>query len=1005
MKIKNSKIIYFFAIIVSILVILFISAYYMFSNFKIYRLREHALEHLYLIERLDSMLSNIDNEKLYSAIYFGTRSKDSLNKAKIYRDLVNLDTQKIISFWSVNSEERYFKKELKGIFRDLNLLRSAVDISNRDYRDIFFDKHLDNIVYPIFKLMEGMTKGTSIENSNRFYYYMELLKQREILNMERVFISYVLGSSKEMGSRDLIFWNNFIRDDNLPNFYKKLDSLSTITNLNKILDRDNFSDSIDRLRSLIFLSSKSGSYIVSVGDWAKISSNRIVQIQSAQNLLILELKDILKVEMLSAKSKAFKFSLMSLTIFLILLVLIYLLWNNIKNSRMLVSTLKDIESELDEEQRREIKEVLKKNDTVEIYKFLANAIKEPSRAKDYFLANMSHEIRTPLNGIIGFTNLLKETELRDEQREFINIIEESSNNLMAIVNDILDFSKVSSGKIEFENIPFNVIEKFETTVDSYSARASKKNIDLELFIDPTLPSILIGDATKISQVLINLISNAIKFTDEYGKVYVDIEKVGEESGYVKILFSIKDTGIGISKEHQKKIFDAFSQADASTSRRFGGTGLGLSISSKFVSLMGGELKVESEEEKGARFFFELKLKIAEEARGFIKDDLELNGLRVGYFVKDSGNLNYKNLRRYLETLNIEHRAYSSMDLDREVVDDIDILFIDGDYINSIDIFKRVIELDIKTVLLMRARVESCKCPIRERFNRVVYKPLNYSKLLRSILDNNPIESKENTNKIRVSSFKNAFRGVKALVVEDNLINQKLIEKLLVDLGIDVTLASNGLEAFNIVKANRFDIIFMDVQMPVMSGVEATEKILNFERSNSRKHTPIIALTANVISGDRERYLSAGMDRYLKKPIEIKELIEILKDIFPTISVEGEDRVVNRKSINRNRVLLYKKNSVSVKIYSAVLKNLGYIVDSFTTKDEFLKSIDPKYKFALFDIEPFRAINSDEFVIKLIKSSGLIPIVFVDKREYLSCCETIFEQESVDTIVEKLKKCS
>jgi len=976
----------------------------MFSSYHKYESREHILEHLNLIERLDSMLSNIDNEKLYSAIYFGVRSNGSLNRVKIYRDLVNLDTQKIISFWTKNREERHFKKDLKNIFQDLNFLRSAVDISNRGYKDVFFDNHLDSVVYPIVRLMEGMTKNTPIENSDRFYYYMELLKQREVLNMERIFIAYIISSSKEMSSRDLMFWNRFIGDDNLPNFYERLDSLSTITDLNKILNKKSFSEDINRLRSLIFLSSKSGEYIVSVGDWVKISSKRIIQIQSAQNLLILELKSILKEEMLSAKTKAFKFSLMSLAIFLILLVLIYLFWNNIKNSRMLVSTLKDIENELDEEQRKKIKEVLEKNDTVEIYKFLANAIKEPSRAKDYFLANMSHEIRTPLNGIIGFTNLLKETDLKDEQREFVNIIEESSNNLIAIVNDILDFSKVSSGKIEFENIPFNVIEKFETTVDSYSARASKKNIDLELFIDPTLPSVLIGDATKISQVLINLISNAIKFTDEYGKVYVDIEKIGEKNGYVQILFSIKDTGIGISKEHQKKIFDAFSQADASTSRRFGGTGLGLSISSKFVSLMGGELKVESKEGEGARFFFELSLKVADNAKEFVREDLALKDLRVGYLIKDNNPLIYKNLKRYLKVLGVNYRACSSRELSRDGIDDIDILYIDNEYIDDIDIFRRVAKLHIKTVLLMRARVENHACFNREIFSRVLYKPLNYTKLLRSLLDGNYFDSRD--SKIRVSKFKDKFKGINALVVEDNLINQKLIEKLLVDLGVRVTLASNGLEAFNLVKANRFDIIFMDIQMPVMSGVEATEKILEFEKSKNRKHTPIVALTANVISGDKEKYLSAGMDMYLKKPIEIEELIEILKDIFLTSNkLLSGVKIANRScNIQKSRILLYKRNSISVKIYSAVLNNLGYLVDSFTTKDEFLKRIDSKYRFAIFDIEPFRAINSDEFVIKLIKSSGVIPIVFVDKKEELLCCETIFEQESVDTIVEKLKKC-
>jgi len=288
------------------------------------------------------------------------------------------------------------------------------------------------------------------------------------------------------------------------------------------------------------------------------------------------------------------------------------------------------------------------------------------------------------------------------------------------------------------------------------------------------------------------------------------------------------------------------------------------------------------------------LEISKDAQRFDRDKLKIGNIVVGYLLKDSNEIAYVNLIRYLDVLEIDYKKLYCKNLDK-TVDGIDILFIDNEYIDNISIFKTVTDLNIKTVLLTRAKFDSCKCPVRDNFSRVVYKPLNYSKLLRSILDSSLADAKKDKHNIRVSEFKNAFIGLDVLVAEDNRINQKLIKRLLKDFGINVTLASNGLEAFNLVKANRFDIIFMDIQMPVMNGVEATEKILEFEKSKNRKHTPIVALTANVISGDKEKYLSAGMDRYLKKPIEVKELVEVLRDYFIVGNIKSDKDSINKGS--------------------------------------------------------------------------------------------------------------
>ena len=275
---------------------------------------------------------------------------------------------------------------------------------------------------------------------------------------------------------------------------------------------------------------------------------------------------------------------------------------------------------------------------------------------------MSHEIRTPLNGIVGFTQLLKATETTQEQEEFISIIENSSDNLLAIVNDILDLSKIKANKIELENILFDPMEKFESSVETYAARAAEKDIEFGLFIDPRIPSFIKGDPTKISQIVVNLISNAIKFTKAGGRVDVNIEKLAESDQDVTVKFSVSDSGIGISKEQKSKIFEEFSQADVSTSRKFGGTGLGLAISSKLVSFMGGKLEIESEEGKGSTFFFIIKFDKSKESKE--REHPDMKDIIVGFVLpnRDIEHEINQNLKSYISYVGAEFKSYYGNEL-------------------------------------------------------------------------------------------------------------------------------------------------------------------------------------------------------------------------------------------------------------------------------------------------------------------------------------------------------
>jgi len=963
MKIKkNLKLI----TIVPIVLLTLVSAYFLFKAYNAYSDITKIDSAAYESKLLKSLSINLARERGLSTLYTLSRqnkTKDLLHKQRVSTNQAITHVQE---YYKTHSHSLVAKNKIVNKLEKIEEKRALLDDFKLSYESSF--SYFDTINATIIAEIESTLKSKNSVKINRlslgFTNTMELMRA---ISNERDYVTNILSDASKKEPLVLL---NIFKDSSIKPAINALDT-QTKEKLKNVLNESAFISVIKETQAIKKTLLENRNAQVNPIDWFTKETQKIMSVNKVTNQIFTHLDESIQ----SAKQSAI---IMALIAGLLLLLSFYMLYTYSKFYNHLYST-KGIEGILNK-----IIDYALIEDTIDLgttagidktYSVIENTVdkiaiekrkaERANAAKSIFLANMSHEIRTPINGIIGFTELLQKSDLGEEEKEYVDIIDKSTENLLEIINNILDLSKIESKKIELDEILFSPVEEFENAVDVYMPKVATKNINLSLLMDSGFNNYLLGDVIKVKEVLLNLISNAVKFTPENGQISVLIKNLSKKEDLKqKIYFEVSDSGIGISEEEMADIFDAFSQADSTITRKYGGTGLGLTISSNYVSLMGGKLEVSSKKGVGSNFYFTLELQKEKPLKSSQKDRFSSMDALI---IKGKNTLLTDTEKAYMEYFGARASVVSMPEFRKMRTVDAKVIITQYASLKKEE-FDLVKSANVPSIMIFPTKFHTRLSDFKTENIFPTYEPINITKFAKTLTEiakkyqiniTPQINEKQAITKKRSNKIKREI-----LIAEDNEINQKLLTKIIEDYDLNVTTAINGLEAVEAVKNNHFDLIFMDIAMPIMDGVTATKEILAYERKEQKEHTPIIAVTANALKGDKERFLNDGLDDYIAKPAKQKDIKAVLEKYDITIGADEVNEVTVEEvpsapiikdplkaAAEIKNILVYKKSKVETKIFEKVLSKDYEDIETVNDLESFFKKLrENVYRVVMVDKE-------------------------------------------------------